>query len=121
MSQKPSLPQSANSVRQALTAYTDGSRTVNLGPIPAATAFISSICEEIRTTLLLKTHTPHCKGCSMSGVEALGRVKPTEPAEPEYQVRYTGKAKYAIVLSGEPDRWWAGDTMKRARSRPLRR
>jgi hypothetical protein len=39
----------------------------------------------------------------MSGVEALGRVKPTEPAEPEYQVRYTGKAKYAIVLSGEPD------------------
>jgi hypothetical protein len=39
----------------------------------------------------------------MSGVEALGRVKPTEPAEPEHQVRYTGKAKCAIVLSGEPD------------------
>ena len=39
----------------------------------------------------------------MSGVEALESVKPTEPAEPEYQVRYTGKAKYAIVLSGEPD------------------
>jgi hypothetical protein len=39
----------------------------------------------------------------MSGVEALERVKATEPAEPEYQVRHTGKAKYAIVLSGEPD------------------
>ena len=39
----------------------------------------------------------------MSGVEALERVKPTEPAEPEYQTRYVGKAKYAIVLSGEPD------------------
>ena len=39
----------------------------------------------------------------MSGVEALESVKPTELAEPEYQVRYTGKAKYAIVLSGERD------------------
>ena len=39
----------------------------------------------------------------MSSVEALESVKPTGPAEPEYQVRYTGKAKYAIVLSGEPD------------------
>ena len=39
----------------------------------------------------------------MSGVEALQRVKPTEPAEPEYQVRHTGRAKYAIVLSGERD------------------
>jgi hypothetical protein len=39
----------------------------------------------------------------MSGVEALERVKPTEPAEPEYRTRYVGKAKYAIVLSGEPD------------------
>jgi hypothetical protein len=39
----------------------------------------------------------------MSYVEALESVKPTEPAEPEYQVRYTGRAKYAIVLSGEPD------------------
>jgi hypothetical protein len=39
----------------------------------------------------------------MSGVEALGRVRPTEPAEPKYQTRYVGKAKYAIVLSGEPD------------------
>jgi hypothetical protein len=40
----------------------------------------------------------------MSGVKALERVKPTEPAaEPEYQARYVGKAKYAIVLSGEPD------------------
>ena len=39
----------------------------------------------------------------MSGVEALESVKPTEPAEPEYQVRYTGRAKYAIVLSGERD------------------
>ena len=39
----------------------------------------------------------------MSGVEALESVKPTELAEPEYQVRYTGKAKYAIVLSGEQD------------------
>jgi hypothetical protein len=39
----------------------------------------------------------------MSGVEALGRVKPAEPAEPEYQARYVGKAKYAIVLSGERD------------------
>ena len=39
----------------------------------------------------------------MSYVEALESVKPTELAEPEYQVRYTGKAKYAIVLSGEPD------------------
>ncbi len=38
----------------------------------------------------------------MSGVEAL-QVKPTEPAEPGYQVRYTGRAKYAIVLSGERD------------------
>jgi hypothetical protein len=38
----------------------------------------------------------------MSGVEAL-EVKPTDPADPEYQVRYTGKAKYAIVLSGERD------------------
>ena len=40
----------------------------------------------------------------MSSVKALERVKPTEPAaEPEYQARYVGKAKYAIVLSGEPD------------------
>jgi hypothetical protein len=39
----------------------------------------------------------------MSGVEALRRVKPIETAEPEYQARYVGKAKYAIVLSGEPD------------------
>lgn len=39
----------------------------------------------------------------MSGVEALGRVKPTEHTEPEYQARYVGKAKYAIVLSGERD------------------
>jgi hypothetical protein len=39
----------------------------------------------------------------MSGVKALERVKPTEPAEPEYQARYVGKAKYAIVLSGESD------------------
>jgi hypothetical protein len=39
----------------------------------------------------------------MSGVKALERVKPTETAEPEYQARYVGKAKYAIVLSGEPD------------------
>jgi hypothetical protein len=39
----------------------------------------------------------------MSGVEALERVKPTQTAEPEYQAPYVGKAKYAIVLSGEPD------------------
>ena len=39
----------------------------------------------------------------MSGVEALERVKPIEPAEPEYQVRPTGRGKYAIVLSGERD------------------
>jgi hypothetical protein len=39
----------------------------------------------------------------MSGVEALERLKPTERAEPEHQARYTGKAKYAIVLSGERD------------------
>jgi hypothetical protein len=39
----------------------------------------------------------------MSGVEALESVKPAEPAEREYQARYTGRAKYAIVLSGEPD------------------
>ena len=39
----------------------------------------------------------------MSGVEALESVKHDQLAEPEYQVRYTGKAKYAIVLSGEPD------------------
>jgi hypothetical protein len=39
----------------------------------------------------------------MSGVKALERVKPSVPAEPEYQARYVGKAKYAIVLSGEPD------------------
>ncbi len=38
----------------------------------------------------------------MSGVEAF-ELKTTEPAEPEYRVRYTGKAKYAIVLSGERD------------------
>jgi hypothetical protein len=36
----------------------------------------------------------------MNGVEALESVKPIDPAEPEYKVRYTGKAKYAIVLSG---------------------
>ena len=36
----------------------------------------------------------------MSGVEALESVKPIDPAELEYKVRYTGKAKYAIVLSG---------------------
>ena len=39
----------------------------------------------------------------MSGAKTLERVKPTETAQPEYQVRYVGKAKYAIVLSGEPD------------------
>ena len=39
----------------------------------------------------------------MSGVKALQRVKQTEPAESEYQARYVGKAKYAILLSGEPD------------------
>jgi hypothetical protein len=39
----------------------------------------------------------------MSGVEALERVKQAEQAEPEYQARYVGKAKYEIVLSGEPD------------------
>jgi hypothetical protein len=38
-----------------------------------------------------------------------GHGKPTltvidgEPAESEYQARYVGKAKYAILLSGEPD------------------
>jgi hypothetical protein len=36
----------------------------------------------------------------MSGVEALESVKPIDHAEPEYKVRYTGKARYAIVLSG---------------------
>jgi hypothetical protein len=36
----------------------------------------------------------------MSGVEALESVKRIDIAEPEYKVRYTGKAKYAIVLSG---------------------
>ncbi len=39
----------------------------------------------------------------MSGVEALESVKPIETAEPEYQVQSTGRAKYAIVLSGERD------------------
>ena len=39
----------------------------------------------------------------MSGFKALDSVKPTEPAEPAYKVSYTGRTKYAIVLSGERD------------------
>jgi hypothetical protein len=75
--------------------------TLSLPGTPAA--FISSTCEGIGTTFLQPRIIPHYKGCRMSGVEALESVKPTEPAEPEYQVRPTGRAKYAIVLSGERD------------------
>ena len=39
----------------------------------------------------------------MSSAEALELVKSTKLAEPAYQVRAAGRAKYAIVLSGERD------------------
>ncbi len=39
----------------------------------------------------------------MSGAEALELLKSSEPAEPVYEVRPAGRAKYAIVLSGERD------------------
>ena len=39
----------------------------------------------------------------MSSAEALELVKSTELAEPAYRVRAAGRAKYAIVLSGERD------------------
>jgi hypothetical protein len=39
----------------------------------------------------------------MADAETLDFVSTTDVGEPEYQARYVGKAKYAIVLSGERD------------------
>jgi hypothetical protein len=39
----------------------------------------------------------------MSNAEQLVFVSTTDAGEPEYQARHVGRAKYAIVLSGERD------------------
>jgi hypothetical protein len=39
----------------------------------------------------------------MANVETLDFVSTTDAGEPEYQARHLGRAKYAIVLSGERD------------------
>jgi hypothetical protein len=39
----------------------------------------------------------------MNNAKTLDFVSTTDVGEPEYQTRYVGKAKYAIVLSGERD------------------
>jgi hypothetical protein len=40
---------------------------------------------------------------SMDNAEVLDFVSTTDASEPEYQARHVGRAKYAIVLSGERD------------------
>jgi hypothetical protein len=39
----------------------------------------------------------------MANAETLDFVSRTDASEPEYQARHVGRAKYAIVLSGERD------------------
>ena len=39
----------------------------------------------------------------MDSAETLDFVSTTDAGEPEYQARHVGRAKYAIVLSGERD------------------
>jgi hypothetical protein len=39
----------------------------------------------------------------MTYVRRLDHVSATDVGDPEYQARRVGRAKYAIVLSGEPD------------------